>query len=213
MIYLLVGQNNLSKENKISEIKSQALSFKEAISFDYDVLHAHRLDSDVLKKSLISLPTIAKKRVVLMRQFDDITPQCKKIILETFSQVKDSLILILDIEQLSAKDAFVKQLGSEATILNFGNKRKVSVFDLTKAIAAKSKAESLKLLYEILESGDHPLQIIGAIVWGWKKLRSRMSAEKFQEGLASLRETDFSIKRSRLKPEYALEVLVVKLCS
>ena len=34
-----------------------------------------------------------------------------------------------------------------------------------------------------------------------------------ESGLLAMQEADLNIKRSRIKPEYALEVLIVKLCS
>ena len=56
------------------------------------------------------------------------------------------------------------------------------------------------------------LQLMGGLVWFWGKLKQRISAEKFKKGLLHLQEADLNIKRSRIKAEYALEVLVVKLC-
>ena len=212
MIYLLIGQSP-SKENKISEIKSSVLTSKESLSFDYEVLHAHKLSADVLKKSLVSIPSISKKRVVLIRQAHELNAQAKKIILACLKDFVSSLELILDADQWSAKDAFLKNLGQSVKIVNFEKEQKVSVFDLTKAIASHKKLEALRLLDKLIKAGDHPLQIIGAIVWAWKKSRNRISKEKFHQGLVMLQEVDFCIKRSRLKPEYALEILVVKLCS
>jgi hypothetical protein len=40
-----------------------------------------------------------------------------------------------------------------------------------------------------------------------------MPPAKFEKGLLALGEADLNIKRSRLKPEQALELLVVKLCA
>ncbi len=212
MIYLLVGQDP-SKENKISEIKSKILTSKESLSFDYEVLHAHKLDADVLKKSLISLPSISKKRLVLIRQAHDLDGNAKKIILSCFQDESIPVELILDADQWSAKDSFLKKLEKIIKVVKFKETLKTNVFDLTKAIISNRKPEALKLASQLMDEGNHPLKIIAPIVWAWKKSKSRMSKEKFHQGLVVLQETDFYIKRSRLSPQYALEILVIKLCS
>ena len=52
---------------------------------------------------------------------------------------------------------------------------------------------------------------MGALVWFWGKSQDRMPGERFRKGLLVLQEADVNIKRSRLKPEYAVEVAVIKL--
>ena len=71
----------------------------------------------------------------------------------------------------------------------------------------------LKILNDVLDHGDHPLQILGALVWFWGKNKPRVNPERFQRGLNELQEADWNIKRSRLRPEHTLEILIVKLCS
>ena len=212
MIYLFVGQSP-SKANKISEIKSSVLTSKESLSFDYEVLHAHKLSAEVLKKSLISLPSISKKRVVLIRQAHELNTHAKKIIAECLKDCATSLELILDADSWSSKDSLLKSLGKSIKVFNFEEEKKVDVFELTKAISVGEKAKALKLADQLMKEGNHPLKIMAPIVWAWKKSRNRISKEKFHQGLIALQEADFCIKRSRLKSEYALEVLVVKLCS
>ena len=51
---------------------------------------------------------------------------------------------------------------------------------------------------------------MGGLVWSWGKARSFARRENFQKGLVALQEADLNIKRSRLAPQQALEVLVVK---
>ncbi|MDP8265290.1 MAG: hypothetical protein P9M12_07460 [Candidatus Aceula lacicola] len=212
MTYLLVGQSP-SKENKISEIKTNILTSKESLFFDYEVLYAHKLSVEVLKKSLISLPSVSQKRVVLIRQAHDLNAQAKKIIAGCLKDCSISLELILDADYWSPKDSLLKSFGKLVKVFNFEKEQKVDVFELTKAISVGQKVKALKLADQLIKEGNHPLKIMAPILWAWKKSRNRISKEKFRQGLTALQEADFCIKRSRLKPEYALEVLVVKLCS
>ncbi|MBZ0166329.1 MAG: hypothetical protein K8I00_05930, partial [Candidatus Omnitrophica bacterium] len=69
-----------------------------------------------------------------------------------------------------------------------------------------------KLLAVLLRDGTHPLQIMGGLVWIWGRLKNRISADNFQQGLRELQAADLNIKRSRLHPEHAVEILVTKLC-
>ncbi|MDD3374303.1 MAG: hypothetical protein PHY73_01085 [Candidatus Omnitrophica bacterium] len=212
MIYLLVGQSP-SKENKISEIKTSVLTSKESLSFDYEILHGHKLNDEILKKSLISLPSVSKKRVVLLRQAHELNARAKKIILSCQKDCDKTVDLILDADEWSTKDSFLRTLGKAITVVNFEQKKKADVFEMTRAIISNRKIDALKLLTQLIEEGNHPLKIMAPIVWSWKNSRNRISKERFRRGLMMIQDADFCIKRSRLSSEYALEVLVVKLCS
>ena len=80
-------------------------------------------------------------------------------------------------------------------------------------VMSRSPKDALKILGDIFSSGTHPLQVLGGLVWFWGKTKNRLSSQNFNLGLRELQQTDLNIKRSRLKAEYVLEVLVVKLCS
>ena len=80
-------------------------------------------------------------------------------------------------------------------------------------MTARNPVEALKILGNLLVEENHPLQIMGGLIWFWGKSRTRLSADQFKKGLMCLQEADLNIKRSRLKPEHTLEVLVVKLSS
>ena len=213
MTYLFLGQDTLAKDTKLTELKKQFLKIKEAFEFDLETLYAQALGSDELKKSLLNLPVISKKRVVVIKDAHKLSPHNKELIEEFISDAPDYLILILDSEIWEAKDSFVKKISPFAKVIPFEQRPELNVFALTNTIATRNAMESLKILTQLLVKGDHPLQIMGGLVWYWGKSKDRMPAERFKKGLLALEETDLNIKRSRLKGEHALEVLIVKLCS
>ncbi len=213
MTYLFLGQDTLAKDVKLTELKKQFLKTKEAFEFDLETLYAQTLAADELKKSLLNLPVVSKKRVVVIKDAHKLSPYNKGLIEEFTSDAPDYLILILDSEIWEAKDSFVKKISPFAKVTAFEQRPELNVFALTNTIAMRNSMESLKILTQLLVKGDHPLQIMGGLVWYWGKSKDRMPSERFKKGLLALEETDLNIKRSRLKGEYALEVLIVKLCS
>lgn len=213
MIYLVVGQDHSAKEQTISEIKAKALPSKESLSFDYQVLHGYKLDNETLKKALTALPVLSPARVVVIRQADELKADQKTLIVQVYEKAKKTLIIIFEAESIDEKDSLFKKFDRALKILSFNPKVRPNVFNLVDEILACREVKALKLLDELLENGDHPLQVIGGMLWKWKNVKNRIPAEKFKKGLLAFEQADFNIKRSQLKGEHALEVLVVKLCS
>ena len=213
MIYLLLGEDTQLKDQKIAEIKKKVLTSKEAHDFDYEVLHALKLDSATLKKTLIALPAVSKKRLIVIRTIQKLDAHNKELILDFIQKNNDYADLILDSDEADLKDSFITKISAKAQVLNFSKGSQQNVFDMTRAISTYNPTQALKILENLFMQGIHPLQIMGGVVWFWGKNRGRVSNDQFKKGLVLLQETDFNIKRSRLDPEQAIEVLVVKLCS
>jgi len=213
MIYLLFGQDNFAKEQKIAEIKAKAFPSAESLSFDYQVLYGHRLENDTLRESLMALPGAGIMRLVLIYQADELTSAQKTMIVELDEKSKGSLTVVLEAQELDKKDALLTKFGRSIKSFSFSPHMRHNVFDLMRAIMSHHKKEALEFLDELLKGGDYPLQIIAGMFWKWKNDKKQLSSKKFQEGLLAFEQADFHIKRSQLKPEYALELLVVKLCS
>ena len=209
MVYILVGQDTPAKEAKIAELKKSILP-AAAFQFDYEPLDAETLNAPTLKKALISLPAVAPQRLILIRNCHRLTAAHQELIIGLVNQFSDYAVLILDSDAWEPSDQFVRGV-KKARLLTFPTGRKQNVFDMTRAMERHEEVETLKILNHLLGSGVHPLQIMGGLVWWWSKSRGVMSGERFKKGLSALKEADFHIKRSRLEPEYALEVLVVKL--
>ena len=209
MIYLLLGEDTQAKDTKISQIKSHWLTLPEAIHFDFESLDAQQVSSANLKKSLLSLPMTSTKRVILIRHVQNLKNEAALVLLSFASQPQDYCEMILEAsEELKGQ---IKEISPYAQVLNFGFKKELNIFDMTKLMSLKKTSEALKMLHGFYSRGDHPLRMIGALVWYWGKEGRSLGADKFEKGLKALEEADLNIKRSRLLPEYALEKLVVEL--
>jgi len=212
MTYLIIGPDVQHTEAKIAELKRQYIPSPDSVSFDCETLYAHRLDSDVLRKALLALPVFSTKRFVLLRECHKLTEHNRQLIVDFLSGKPTHLIIVMESESLKVSDSFVKTLKPLVEIVQGKTPRAVNVFDVTRCLSRNQPAQALKILYGLLADGAHPLQLLGGLVWFWSESRDSMTTENFQAGLQALQETDLNIKRSRLKPEYSLEVLIVKLC-
>jgi|SRR3989338_1000381 len=216
MIYFLLGEDPAAKDAKVAAWKQEYLAAPESSHFDYDVLYGTKCDPLTLKKALIALPAIAKKRIVLVHECHKLSEPNQKIITEFAASDHDHVLLILESLQWEATNSLVKSVlktKPSAKVVDTGRAAKQNVFDMTRAIAQQKSADALKVLSDLYSDGTHPLQIMGGLVWFWGSERPRMSASKFEKGLLALGEADLNIKRSRLRPEQAVELVVVKLCA
>ncbi len=211
MIYFLIGEDTAKKDEQIAPIKKAILTSAEAFQFDYEVLHAHKLDPRDLRKSLLALPAVAKERLVIVRDGRKLSAPSQTVLSDFILTKPAHMTLIVDFDELDLSGAFARSVQSLVKVMTVASAPKTNVFDLTKAIERNKDAEALKILSNVLSEGAFPLQVMGVLVWFWGKSKDVMSKDRFERGLTALLEADLSIKRSRLKPEYALELLVVKL--
>lgn len=212
MVYLLIGDDGEKKDSQLAQIRKQTLKTQDSTHFDYDVLYANKLDAQDLKKGLGTLPFIAPARLVIVRDCHKLTTQNKKILEDFLSTQSQHLVLVLESSAWTLSDAFVKLIKPHAQIIDLFKKQPVSVFDLTKAMGSRRLPEALQMLSELFQEGSHPLQIMGGLVWFWgNKCKQRLNPSQFAQGLQTLSQADLNIKRSRLKPEQAMEVCVTKL--
>ena len=212
MIYLLLGDDQDAKDRHIAGIKAKYLPNDSAQQLDYEPLHAVKLDAEVLKKTLISLPALSKKRLVLIRAADKLDSKNKEILLEFIRSGHAHAVVVLDCAQEGGKSSFLNQVKTHAEVIRCGvPKQRQNFFDMTRAMERRDPAQALKIFNELLTAGEPLLKILSSMVWFWGDRRSRLSGDQFKRGLRVLQEADLNIKRSRLKPEYAVEVAVTKL--
>jgi len=217
MLYLLLGNDIQAKDQQIQKIKKETVPSKEAREFDWDTLYAAKLDAEELQKTLKNLPVTSGQRGVVIRNIESLSPANKNYILEFLSTKPDYLKLILESDFSSKGTArraptFIEKIKKQAKTMCFDSKdSQHNVFDVTNQIARRNSAGALKTLTQMFDEGTHPLQIMGGLLWFWGKEKNKISKENYQRGLNDLQETDLNIKRSRMAPEQAMEVLVVKL--
>ncbi len=166
MIYLFWGEDRAAKEQKIAEVKSKYLTSEDAFKFDLEILHGSKCGPDILKKSLIALPAISKRRLVLLRVAEKLNTQNKKIILEFMQTENQHCVLILDSNEELPKNSFFNKVTASAKVMRFGGGvARENVFDMTRAMGNRNSSGALKILDNWMKDGNHPLQIMGGLVW------------------------------------------------
>jgi DNA polymerase III delta subunit len=212
MIHVLVGEDRAAKDRVIAQLKEQYIRSYEAAQFDYESFSAGKIPADDLKKSLIAVPACGEYRFISIRAAEKLRAPEKKVLIDFSREHQKQTVVVIDIDE-GGKNSFIDELGAQAQVTRFASAAKESVFDMTKAIGRADPAEALRILRALFDEGNHPLQIMGAVVWFWSTLRARVGKERFKKGLLVLQEADVNIKRSRVNALYAVEIAVVTLCS
>jgi DNA polymerase III delta subunit len=212
MNYLFLGQDVNQWEIQLAALKKEFLPSRDAPRMDLDVFYGAKLDPIDLKKSLLALPAVAPQRLVILRDAHQINSHNQTLILDHLTLDVHHVVLLMESCEWTVKDAYVKKLMPFVKMVDLGRgAQHPDVFAMTRAMSGRRLAEALKILSQLLQEGQHPLQIMGGIIWFWGKMRERLLQDRFLEGLRALQEADLYIKRSRICPEYALELVVVKL--
>ncbi|MBL8014144.1 MAG: hypothetical protein JNN05_09880 [Candidatus Omnitrophica bacterium] len=211
MTYLFIGHDLVKKDAKIADLKSKLFKDPSSLAFDFEMISGHKLDSDDLRKSLLSLPQMSTQRMVVVRQCEKLSEHNREILLDFMAQDFKAFVLVLDYDEIDVRSAFFTKIKPHVQTVTFGSEKALNVFDMTKAISSRDAAGAMKILHELLVNNTHPLQIMGGLVWYWSKEREKLSVQRFEKGLKVLQEGDLNIKRSRLKAEYAVEKVVVEL--
>ena len=189
----------------------EILPSTDALAFDYESLDGAEVDARALRKALLALPVIGRRRLVVIRCVHKLDAQAKEILLQCAAQKRDDVVVVLEAGDTEAANAFMKSLAAHAKVVTVQTRKRRNVFDVTNALSARDPVEACAILNNLFAQGDHPLQIMGGLIWFWGKSRPRLSDENFRKGLEALQEADLNIKRSRLTPEHGMELLVVKL--
>lgn len=211
MVYLFVGIDEISKERKLKILKKESLKDGQDI-FDYERLYSKELSLPVLKDTFRRIPAVSKKRLVFIRDIDRLNDKCKEAILSYIKKPNNQLVLVLDTQVTQLKDAFLRQVANSSKTIHFGSRRKLDTFVLADAIKRGKTVEALRIFSSLYSKGEHPIRILGGLVWSWKEMRRFLKKEVFAKGIKLFLETDTNIKFSRLKPEIAMEMLIVRLC-
>ncbi len=209
MTHILIGADHTARFRAVAAMKDRLRRAIDAI--DSETIDADRLAADALKKALLTLPA-SGRRLVCIRDAHRLSSDCRRILREVCTGIPDHLDLIIESSEWKPSDPCVKALSAVgAQVKVFVPSRRNGVFDMTRLIEGGRTAEALKVLRELLEGGVHPLQILGGMVWFWGQQRRRLTEDDFVRGLRALQATDLQVKRSRLRPHHALEILVVRL--
>lgn len=213
MHYLFLGDDSVSKEQRILAFRKKFFPALDAVRFDCDTFSAAKVSAEELKKSLLALPAVSPSRLVIVREIEKLKSEQQRILKEFFESGEERTTVVLE-GDCGLKDKFVQAIRSFVTVEeDLAQKDAVNIFDVTRLMASSRQADAMTLLHQVLDTGAYPLQIMGGLTWFWgNKARARVSRQRFEKGLLFLQEADLNIKRSKLPPEYALELLMTKLC-
>ena len=210
MIYLFAGEDEPAKQERISSLKKQLFP-ADTESFNYDSFYAKELNLTLLKELLGRLPVLAKQRLLVIKDILKLKPDIQEYILSRLKDLPQNIILILDVSKTSAEASrFISALLKAAKVINFKSPPETNAFDLARAIERKAAESALNMLADLFANGERPERILGALRYQF--VRPGASPEESRNKIQLLLETDNNLKTGRIKPVFALEALVVKLC-
>jgi DNA polymerase III delta subunit len=175
------------------------------------VLHADNLTLKELQERLAHIPLRAKSRIVVLRRAQDLKEDLEDYIYTWAKNGNKDTVLILDIEERSKKEKFISNISRFAKCVTFRNAIQTNTFNLVRSIDEKSTQQAVKILAQILKEGERPERILGGLRYALEN--SRLPAPEAKRRVKLLLDCDIEIKTGRLKPVFALEKLVVKLCA
>jgi hypothetical protein len=123
---------------------------------------------------------------------------------------RKELILVLDFAQYDDKDKFIQSISAGACRLRFKETVDPNTFTLNRQIELRKTDSALRLLNQLLKNGEAPERILGGLRYAWEK--QNIQSLSARRKLRLLLSCDLEIKTGRLKPDFALEKLVVSLC-
>ena len=209
MVYLFIGQDSLSKDIQLKKIRQEFLD-KNTEQFNLDILYAKELAKATLQERLLCLPVKSSKRIVVIKDAQNLKEDVKEFILEYVKKPYEKIIFILDISYAEKPDEFINRLYRYAKTIRFRETQAVDTFTLGRWIALKRPGYALRVLDQLLKNGERPERILGGLRYIWE--RDSASPLKIRRKLKLLLNCDIDIKRGRLKPVFALEKLIISLC-
>ncbi len=217
MIYLFVGQDSSSKDSPLSAKDTQLKQIKEEFlpkelkEFNFDILYGETLKLKGLQEKLLGLPVNSPKRMIVIRNAQELSADIDGFILEWAKSGERSIILLLDIEDAGGKKDFLKDIHKYAKVFRFKEATGLNTFNLTRSIEERRPDYALKILDQLLKEGERPERILGGLRYALEK--SRLSPLEIKRRLRLLIDSDIEIKTGRAKPVLALEKLIVRLCA
>jgi DNA polymerase III delta subunit len=211
MVYLFIGEDVISKKRKLDSLKRELFSPATG-EFDYHILYAKEID--LLKfKELLRTSTFAQnKRLIVIKDVLNLNNQLREFILSYLKEQDPKIHLVMDIEDFNLKDGFIQEVIKYAKVFRFRRPKRFNTFDLAMALEKKDLILSLSILSKLLFQGEEPEKILGGLRYQWVKDDSLEFRER-KKRLSLLLDTDLLLKKSQLRAEFALELLITKLCN
>ncbi|MBI4982911.1 MAG: hypothetical protein HZC15_07275 [Candidatus Omnitrophica bacterium] len=216
MVYLFIGEDIVDesgvskKEAALNNIKKSHL-VQGTEDFNFDIIYAREASLKYLQEKLLFLPVENKQRVIIIKSTQDLKEECRDFILENLDKLDKQLVFVFDVVNPKRGDLLVGQLLRKAKVMRFKEVRGMDTFGLARSIDSRRTDVSLRILNQILEEGERPERILGGLRYSWE--RQSLPVLQSRKRLKLLLNCDLEIKTGKLKPDFALEKLVISLCS
>ncbi len=209
-LYLFLGQDSLSKDLKLKNIK-QAILGPALEPFNADILYGRELTLEKLQERFLALPLKAAKRLMVIRDAQALKEELREFILNYALKPSPGLVLILDFALTDSRSEFIQRLKRHAQVVQFKENVQPDTFLLSRLINLKKADYALRVLNQLLNNAEKPEWILGGL--RYVSERDVVNPQEKRKRLKLLLHCDMEIKTGRLKPRFALEKLVVGLCS
>jgi DNA polymerase III delta subunit len=210
MVYLFIGDDSVSKNLKIKALRQEVLQ-KNTEQFNLDTLYASQLCRRDLQEKLIYLPVKSSRRFLVIKEAQNLKEEAREFILQYIQRPNKQVILVLDVSRQGKSQGFITHLQKYSRTIRFKETRPPDTFTLSRSIDLRKPDAALRLLNQLLKDGERPERILGGLRYAWEK--DTGSAREMRKRLRLLLNCDIEIKTGRLKPLFALEKLVIGLCS
>jgi DNA polymerase III delta subunit len=210
MVYLLIGQDIAAKEIQLKKIKQESLP-PELQDFNLDTLYAKEIILRDIQERFLSIPLKSAKRIMVIKDAHLLDNESRDFLLAYSKKPLKELVLVLDFPQYDYKDEFIKGISAFVRMLRFKETVNPDTFALNRQIELRKTDFALRLLDQLLKNGEAPERILGGLRYAWEK--QDIGSLSARRKLKLLLGADLEIKTGRLKPAFALEKLVVSLCS
>ena len=230
MNYLFVGEDEFSKDIKLHKIK-QELNLAQLESFNFEILYSKDLDLRTLQERLLLLPinpalackggVKTRQRLILIKDVPRLSADIKQYLCTWLSKPFPHVSLILDARRIDKRDQFFNRISGLVRLINFRQSTQINSFTLAYQIMQTSQyarplmrqkkiKPAMRLLRQLLLQGERPERILGA--FRYQLQEERLDVTERKKRLIFLLDCDVDIKTGKLKPEFALERLLIKLC-
>src|SRR4030042_3584194 len=194
-VYLFLGQDPSSKHIVLNRLKERFLP-KETEEFNQDILYGRELSLNGLQEKLLFLPFKLGKRIVVVKNAQDLKDELKDFLVGYVRNPQAQIILVLDIEEIKAKDEFVGTIKRFTQVCYFREEKHVDVFALSRQIELKKPSPSLEILDYLLKHGEKPERILGGLRASWE--RNITDSAQAQKRMKLLLACDIDIKTGRI---------------
>lgn len=208
-VYLFLGQDSLSKDVKLKNIKQEFLN-PALEQFNSDILYAKELTLKKLQERFLGLPLKAQKRLIVIKDAQALKEDLQNFILKYVSRPSPQLVLVLDASHYSPKGEFINRLTRFACVCRFKEEIQPDTFVLSRQINFRKADYALRTLSRLLNNGEKPEWILGGLRYATE--RDAVNPLEKRRRIKLLLNCDTDIKTGRLKAVFALERLVVSLC-